>query len=373
MNRRRNSIAAAGLAALIGIGGCFDPIRDQSGRIVGHKYNDIKTQLAIKEGVDVALVIGSVGISALGGVSGNTGIGVSSKITSMAMQQAARGMGNQTAFAWNPSTPQFVEQFACNDWQDLNGNRLADPNEFVGKGSEFHPDERISFVTRVRGGVGHRLTFCLTDLNQGSSEIKDLGVMRLPDQFSYVYYNPGFLSGGTYEAKWLIDGNTAKKNKVTVEGESHLQSVKHENRALASKLEKQTGNVELRTRPLAPRKTPAPNIANYFREPISQEEDTSGQSLVDSPVKVKLSSSIGIVPLVVSYSAALPDELRSRAYYLWTDNGAPVSNGSNGQVLLTAPGEHDFTVFVTTDCGEQYSANRRVTVLERITAGEKAK
>lgn len=368
MNRpRRIAGFVGGLISLVaGIGGCFDPIRDSNGRIVGHKYNDIKTQLAIKKGVDVALVVGSVGISALGGISDDRGIGFASKITSLAMREAASDDTHTFSQPSYPSSPQFVEQFACNEWKDLNGNRLADPKEFVGVNTKFHSDERISFVTRVRGGLGHKLTFCLTDLNQGSSDIKDLGVMRLPDQFSYVYYNPGFLPDGTYEAKWLIDGNLVKQNKVTVGSEGRLQPVRNENRALVSELEKQTAGMKLQTRPLAARKTPAPNIADYFREPASSEENSSGQSLVESPVRVKLSSSIGIAPLVVSYSAALPEELKSRAHYLWTDNGVPVSNGSNGQVLLTAPGKHDITVFVTTDNGEQYSANRGITVLERV-------
>ena len=71
---------------------------------------------------------------------------------------------------------------------------------------------------------------------------------------------------------------------------------------------------------------------------------------------------------MVSYSVALPDRIRRKAYFLWTDNGEPVSNGVNGQLFLTTPGEHQIEVLVTTDEGQEYRARRTVTVLERISA-----
>ena len=91
-----------------------------------------------------------------------------------------------------------------------------------------------------------------------------------------------------------------------------------------------------------------------------------------SPVRVRLSSTIGIAPLLVSYSAAVPDDIRQNAYYLWTDNDEPVSNGLNGQLFLTTPGEHQIEVSVTTEDGQEYRAGRTVTVLRRIGSRPKS-
>ena len=124
----------------------------------------------------------------------------------------------------------------------------------------------------------------------------------------------------------------------------------------------------LRTRPMAPHSTtPAPAPAPVAKTAAAPANNPDPDP--NNPVRVRLSSSIGIAPLVVSYSAALPDRIRRQAYYLWTDNDEPISNGSNGQVFLTAPGEHNIQVLVTTEDGQEYRAGRKVTVLERITAG----
>ena len=115
----------------------------------------------------------------------------------------------------------------------------------------------------------------------------------------------------------------------------------------------------LRTRPLTPQAAePTSTHRTVARKPSSKP---------NNPVRVRLSSTIGIAPLVVSYSVALPDRLRRRAYFLWTDNDEPISNGINGQLYLTTAGEHNIEVLVTTEDGQEYRAGRTVTVLERIT------
>lgn len=116
----------------------------------------------------------------------------------------------------------------------------------------------------------------------------------------------------------------------------------------------------LRTRPLTPGST-APSAS-----PRETTLTRSGRK-PRSPVRVRLSSTIGIAPLVVSYSVALPDHLRRDAYYLWTDNDVPISNGINGQLFLADPGEHKIEVLVTTEDGQEHRAGRKVTVLERIS------
>jgi len=88
--------------------------------------------------------------------------------------------------------------------------------------------------------------------------------------------------------------------------------------------------------------------------------------MIDCPVRVKLSSTIGIAPLVVSYAAVLPDHIRKQADFLWTDNGEPISNKRDGQLFLATAGEHEIAVLVTKDDGQHCRASRTVTVLARI-------
>lgn len=81
---------------------------------------------------------------------------------------------------------------------------------------------------------------------------------------------------------------------------------------------------------------------------------------------VRLSSTIGLAPLLVSYSVTAPDDMLKGAFYLWTDNGEPVSNGRTGQKFLTEPGTHRMQVLVTTADGKEHRVGQDVTVLERV-------
>ena len=68
---------------------------------------------------------------------------------------------------------------------------------------------------------------------------------------------------------------------------------------------------------------------------------------VGSVVRIRLSSTIGVAPLLVSYSASMPQAILRGASVLWTDNGEPISNGLNGQRVFGDPGEHRVGVMVT--------------------------
>ena len=90
--------------------------------------------------------------------------------------------------------------------------------------------------------------------------------------------------------------------------------------------------------------------------------------MAKNPVRVRLSSTIGISPLLVSFSVAtMPAAMRHGAFFLWTDNGEPISNGVNGQKFLVDPGQHRLEVLVTTANGQELRASQTVTVLERIS------
>ncbi len=102
---------------------------------------------------------------------------------------------------------------------------------------------------------------------------------------------------------------------------------------------------------------------------VRPKQSTSNAATeIPSPVRVRLSSTMGIAPLLVSYSAAVPDKLKNEAYFLWTDNGEPMSNSINGQKFFTEPGKHEIEVFVTMRNGQEYRASSLVEVLKRITS-----
>lgn len=74
---------------------------------------------------------------------------------------------------------------------------------------------------------------------------------------------------------------------------------------------------------------------------------------------------------MVSFSAVAPGPLRRGAYFLWTDNGEPISNGINGQKYLLAPGDHVLEVLMTTASGQEYRASKTINVLEKTRRGRR--
>ena len=117
----------------------------------------------------------------------------------------------------------------------------------------------------------------------------------------------------------------------------------------------------LRTRPVAP-----PPPVEQGTPPRSTPTELPAPDRERSPLVVRLSSTIGLSPLLVSYSVSGPAGLLNGAFFLWTDNGEPISNGINGQKFLTEPGTHRIDVLVTTADGREYRAGQTVTVLERV-------
>lgn len=91
----------------------------------------------------------------------------------------------------------------------------------------------------------------------------------------------------------------------------------------------------------------------------------SPSTRIGSVVRIRLSSTIGVAPLLVSYSASMPQTILRGASVLWTDNGEPISNGMNGQRVFSDPGEHALGVMVTSRDGKEYRATRVISVLER--------
>jgi dienelactone hydrolase len=117
----------------------------------------------------------------------------------------------------------------------------------------------------------------------------------------------------------------------------------------------------LESRPVAV----TPRVSTPVRERSAPAPVLPPASADESLIRIRLSSTIGISPLLVSYSVSVPPSKRNGAYYLWMEDGEPISNGMNGQKFLLEPGAHEIAVLVTTESGEQFRASQVVTVLER--------
>lgn len=86
-----------------------------------------------------------------------------------------------------------------------------------------------------------------------------------------------------------------------------------------------------------------------------------------SPLRVRVSSTIGIAPLLVNFSALTPADLGKDAYFVWLADGQPIANSMTGQKYLTTPGRHQLECVMTTADGREFRASKTVTVLERIS------
>lgn len=121
---------------------------------------------------------------------------------------------------------------------------------------------------------------------------------------------------------------------------------------------RRTDPVPVKSRPVPT--TPSPANATPPRAPAPPP------SALETPLRVRVSSTIGISPLRVSFNAIAPERLRRGAFFLWTDNGVPISNDMNGQKYLTQPGDHLLEVLMTTADGAEYRARSTVTVLKPV-------
>jgi poly(3-hydroxybutyrate) depolymerase len=92
------------------------------------------------------------------------------------------------------------------------------------------------------------------------------------------------------------------------------------------------------------------------------------RTITRSPLKIRVSSAIGIDPLHLGFSAECPASWRDTADFLWTLNGKPIGNGVNGQKTLAEAGEHTLGVLAVTARGETYHATRTIRVLPRLDA-----
>ena len=101
--------------------------------------------------------------------------------------------------------------------------------------------------------------------------------------------------------------------------------------------------------------------------PIPPRGTHGENDVLANRLRIRVSSTIGIAPLLVNFSALVPGHLRRGSFFLWTDNGEPISNGINGQKYLTTPGQHVLEVLMTTADGKELRTSKTITVLERMS------
>jgi hypothetical protein len=82
----------------------------------------------------------------------------------------------------------------------------------------------------------------------------------------------------------------------------------------------------------------------------------------DGGLRIRIDPATGTAPLVVRYSAIVPEWMRTHATATWFENGVPVSSGLNGQTVLDDPGQHAIEVLVTARDGRDYRAATTVAV-----------
>lgn len=123
------------------------------------------------------------------------------------------------------------------------------------------------------------------------------------------------------------------------------------------------------------------------RAPGPAAADTNGsrraaavprRSTPRSPLKIRVSSAIGIEPLHLGFSAECPAHWRDSADFHWSLDGQPIGSGVNGQKTLADAGEHTLGVLVVTAQGEEFRAKRTIRVLPRLdsissSAGQRSK
>jgi predicted esterase len=84
------------------------------------------------------------------------------------------------------------------------------------------------------------------------------------------------------------------------------------------------------------------------------------------PLKIGVSTAIGIAPLALGFWAECPASWRQTADFLWTLDDEPIGNGLNGQKTITTAGEHTLGVLAVTAQGKEYRATRTIRVLPRL-------
>lgn len=123
-----------------------------------------------------------------------------------------------------------------------------------------------------------------------------------------------------------------------------------------------------------PRVTPPVEDANSAPDIVSitptrnPTTTNTSQHVKPAPLNIRVSSTIGLEPLHLGFSAECPQDWYSSADFLWTLNGQVIGAGLNGHKTISQPGEHVLGLLVVTTDGTEHRASRTVRVLPRSSA-----
>ncbi len=120
-----------------------------------------------------------------------------------------------------------------------------------------------------------------------------------------------------------------------------------------------SGRAALHVRPVPMDKsTPLGDTGSSGQARENSPEDTGG-------IRIRVSATVGVAPMSVWYSAIVPKQLNAGSNVVWTDNGATISKGFNGQRVFREPGRHELIARITGADGQQYQVSRSITVMRR--------
>lgn len=87
-----------------------------------------------------------------------------------------------------------------------------------------------------------------------------------------------------------------------------------------------------------------------------------------SPLRIRVSSSVGFEPLLLVYSAECPNDWYKTADFHWTLNGQSIGQGVNGQRTIAVPDDYVLELLVVTQDGKEYRARHPIRVLQNVEA-----
>lgn len=115
------------------------------------------------------------------------------------------------------------------------------------------------------------------------------------------------------------------------------------------------------------------NSPRVSRVPDARGGDAASAAARRQPLAIRVSSAIGLQPLLLSFSAETPADWLEHASFQWTLDGVTIANGVNGQKTIAAPGEYALGLLVVTADGAEHRASRTIRVLPRVSASTSGK
>ena len=85
-----------------------------------------------------------------------------------------------------------------------------------------------------------------------------------------------------------------------------------------------------------------------------------------TPARLRLSTTVGVTPLWVSYRVDLPAEVQKGSSVLWTDNGRPISTAMNGYCVMRDVGQHRLEALIITQDDREIRLSETVEVLPKL-------